>query len=112
MIFSVIFPVFFLLFLGFASVKIQLLAKEQMTAISAFVIKIALPALLLHALASKDLHEIWYPSYFYVYAAVTFGLFITAFILGQKLFNNHFPTPQFFHWVHPCPIRGYWEQQF
>ncbi len=64
MIFSVIFPVFFLLFLGFASVKIQLLAKEQMTAISAFVIKIALPALLLHALASKDLHEIWYPSYF------------------------------------------------
>ena len=90
MIFSVIFPVFFLLFLGFASVKIQLLAKEQMTAISAFVIKIALPALLLHALASKDLHEIWYPSYFYVYAAVTFGLFITAFILGQKLFKNHF----------------------
>ena len=90
MIFSVIFPVFFLLFLGFASVKIQLLAKEQMTAISAFVIKIALPALLLHALASKDLHEIWYPSYFYVYAAVTFGLFLTAFILGQKLFKNHF----------------------
>ena len=59
MIFSVIFPVFFLLFLGFISVKIQLLAKEQIIAISAFVIKIALPALLLHALATKDLHEIW-----------------------------------------------------
>lgn len=112
MIFSVIFPVFFLLFLGFASVKIQLLAKEQMTAISAFVIKIALPALLLHALASKDLHEIWYPAYFYVYAAVTFGLFITAFILGQKLFNNHFTHAAVFSLGASMSIRGYWEQQF
>lgn len=58
MIFSVIFPVFFLLFLGFISVKIQLINKAQIIALSAFVIKIALPALLLHALASKDLHEI------------------------------------------------------
>ncbi|MCT9977419.1 AEC family transporter [Acinetobacter sp. I-MWF] len=90
MIFSVIFPVFFLLFLGFISVKIQLISKEQITAIGAFVIKIALPALLLHALAAKDLHEIWYPAYFFVYAGVTFSLFILAFILGQKLFNNHF----------------------
>jgi len=90
MIFSVIFPVFFLLFLGFISVKIQLISKEQITAIGAFVIKIALPALLLHALAAKDLHEIWYPAYFFVYAGVTFTLFILAFILGQKLFNNHF----------------------
>ena len=64
MIFSVIFPVFFLLFLGFISVKIQLISKEQITAIGAFVIKIALPALLLHALAAKDLHEIWYPALF------------------------------------------------
>ena len=54
MIFSVIFPVFFLLFLGFISVKIQLISKEQITAIGAFVIKIALPALLLHALDRKS----------------------------------------------------------
>jgi malonate transporter and related proteins len=99
MIFSVIFPVFFLLFLGFASVKIQLLAKEQMTAISAFVIKIALPALLLHALASKDLHEIWYPSYFYVYAAVTFGLFLTAFSAAEKVLHGPIKSQFGFHLV-------------
>lgn len=90
MIFSVIFPVFFLLFLGFISVKIQLINKAQIIALSAFVIKIALPALLLHALASKDLHEIWYPAYFFVYASVTFALFILAFFIGQKIFKNHF----------------------
>lgn len=90
MIFSVIFPVFFLLFLGFFSVRIQLISKEQITALSAFVIKIALPALLLHALASKDLHEIWYPSYFFVYAGVTALLFISSFMVGMKLFSNTF----------------------
>jgi predicted permease len=78
MIFSVIFPVFFLLFLGFISVKIQLINKAQSLQLSAFVIKIALPALFLHALASKDLHEIWYPAYFFVYARRHFCLFILA----------------------------------
>lgn len=90
MIFSVIFPVFFLLFLGFLSVRIQLITKEQITALSVFVIKIALPALLLHALASKNLHEIWYPSYFFVYAGVTALLFTLSFMIGLKVFSNTF----------------------
>ena len=96
MIFSVIFPVFFLLFLGFFSVRIQLLSKEQMTALSAFVIKVALPALLLHALASKNLQEIWYPSYFFVYAGVTALLFTLSFIIGVKVFSNTFTHASIF----------------
>ena len=90
MIFSVIFPVFFLLFLGFFSVRIQLISKEQITALSAFVIKVALPALLLHALASKNLHEIWYPSFFSVYAGVTVLLFTLSLMIGLKVFSNSF----------------------
>ena len=79
-----------MLFLGFISVRIQLISKEQIHALSAFVIKIALPALLFHALASKDLHEIWYPSYFFIYAGVTAFLFIMAFVIGRKVFANSF----------------------
>lgn len=90
MIFSVIFPVFFLLFLGFMSVKIELISKVQITALGAFVIKIALPALLLHALSSKNLHEIWYPSYFFVYATITAVLFTLSFFIGLKFFKNNF----------------------
>ncbi len=90
MIFSVIFPVFFLLFLGFTSVKTALISKEQITALGAFVIKIALPALLLHALSSKDLHEIWYSSYFFIYIGVTVLLFSLSFFIGLKFFNNPF----------------------
>ena len=66
MVFAVIIPIFFLLGLGYFSVKLNLLEKMQISTIGAFVIKIALPALFLHSLASKDLSEIWYPEYFFV----------------------------------------------
>ncbi|OTG64778.1 AEC family transporter [Acinetobacter silvestris] len=90
MVFAVILPIFMLLFLGYFSVKIDLISKEQIHALSAFIIKIALPALIFYALASKDLHEIWYPAYFLVYAGITIALFTLAFILALKLFKNTF----------------------
>ena len=59
MVFQVIVPIFFLLALGYSSVKLKLLNQEQVKAVGAFVLKIALPALLLQSLAARDLHEIW-----------------------------------------------------
>lgn len=89
MVFSVIGPIFILLFLGYASVKIDLINKEQMYGLSTFVIKIALPALLLHALAAKNLQEIWYPGYFFVYAGVSSVLFAVTFYLAFNIFKNN-----------------------
>ena len=66
MIMTIIGPIFLLLALGYLSVKLNLLSKLQIAAVGAFVIKIALPALLLQSLAAKDLHEIWFPEYFAV----------------------------------------------
>ena len=88
MVFAVIIPIFFLLGLGYFSVKLNLLEKMQISTIGAFVIKIALPALFLHSLASKDLSEIWYPEYFFVYTGVTFLLYISAYFIVQKYFSN------------------------
>ncbi|WP_111859847.1 AEC family transporter [Acinetobacter sp. CFCC 10889] len=90
MVLSVLLPIFILLFLGYFSVKINLIHKEQISALSAFVIKISLPALLLVALASKDLHEIWYPSYFFVYAGVSFLLYLTVFLAFYYFFKHRF----------------------
>lgn len=90
MVFAVIVPIFFLLALGYLSVKLQLLTKEQVNSVGAFVIKIALPALFFQSLAAKDLHEIWYPEYFFVYSGVTFILYVTAFFIVSHYFkNNH-----------------------
>lgn len=87
-IFSVILPIFILLFCGYASVKLNLMTKEQISALGAFVIKIALPALLLHALSAKDVSELWYPSFLIVYAAVTILLFSITFYLSRQIFKN------------------------
>nr|WP_174507468.1 AEC family transporter [Acinetobacter sp. Marseille-Q1620] len=89
MVLTVILPIFMLLFLGYISVRFNLITKDQITALSAFVIKISLPALLLHALASKDLHEIWYPSYFFVYAGVSLLLYFFTLLLYLKFFKNN-----------------------
>ncbi|CAB1209868.1 AEC family transporter [Acinetobacter bouvetii] len=88
MVFTVIVPIFFLLALGYLSVKLQLLSKEQVNAVGAFVIKIALPALFFQSLAAKDLHEIWYPEYFAIYTGVTFLLYILAFVIITQYFKN------------------------
>jgi predicted permease len=89
MVFTVIVPIFFLLAFGYLSVKLQLLTKEQVNAVGAFVIKIALPALFFQSLAAKDLHEIWYPEYFFVYSGVTFILYVTAFFIVSQYFKNN-----------------------
>ena len=89
MVFAVIVPIFFLLSFGYLCVKWQLLSKAQVNSIGAFVIKIALPALFLQSLASKDLHEIWYPEYFFVYSGVTFILYGTAFFIVSHYFKNN-----------------------
>lgn len=89
MVFAVIVPIFLLLSLGYFSVKLRLLTQAQTSTIGAFVIKIALPALFLQSLAAKDLHEIWFPQYFFVYTAVTFVLYACAFFMMMHHFNNH-----------------------
>lgn len=88
MIFTIIGPIFLLLALGYLSVKLNLLSKLQIAAVGAFVIKVALPALLLQSLSAKDLHEIWFPEYFAVYGGATFLLYIAAFFILSHYFKN------------------------
>lgn len=88
MIFSIIGPIFLLLALGYLSVKLNLLSKLQIASIGAFVIKIALPALLLQSLSTKNLNEIWFFEYFAVYGGTTFILYVGAFYILSHYFKN------------------------
>ncbi|TCB67144.1 AEC family transporter [Acinetobacter sp. ANC 4178] len=87
MVLSIILPIILLVLLGFACVKGGLMLSEQIKALSAFVIKIALPAFLLHALASRNLNEIWHPSYFIAYGGGSLLLFVCAFVLYRHYFQ-------------------------
>ena len=88
MVLSIILPIILLVLLGFTCVKGGLILSEQIKALSAFVIKIALAAFLLHALASRNLSEIWHPSYFIAYGGGSLLLFVCAFVLYRHYFQH------------------------
>lgn len=87
MVLAVIIPIFLLLLVGYLSVKLSLLTATQISTIGAFVIKVALPALFLQSLAAKQLDEIWFAEYFFVYASVTLFLYACAYWIVLKHFN-------------------------
>lgn len=88
MVFQVILPILILLLMGYCSVLIKMVTPEQIKALNAFVIKIALPAFLIQSLAHKNLQEIWHPAYFIAYGGGSLILFILAFIIYRKFFKN------------------------
>lgn len=65
-----------------------MVTPEQIKALSAFVIKVALPAFLIQSLAHKNLQDIWHPAYFIAYGGGSLILFIFAFIIYRKFFKN------------------------
>lgn len=88
MVFQVILPILILLLMGYVCVLIKLVTPEQIRVLSAFVIKISLPAFLIHSLANKNLQDIWHPAYFIAYGGGSLILFFLAFILYRKYFKN------------------------
>lgn len=88
MVFQVILPILILLLMGYCSVLIKMVTPEQIKALSAFVIKVALPAFLIQSLAHKNLQDIWHPAYFIAYGGGSLILFIFAFIIYRKFFKN------------------------
>ncbi|CAG67621.1 MULTISPECIES: AEC family transporter [Acinetobacter] len=87
MVVQVIVPIFLLLFAGYLSVSIRLITPEQIKALSAFIIKIALPAFLFFALSNKNLTDIWHPSYFIAYGGGSLLIFALAFLCYRKGFG-------------------------
>ena len=88
LLFSILFPIFLCISLGYVSVRLNLFTPEQIKGLGAFVIKIALPAYILHALASKNLKEIWLPSYLIAYMGGSLLLFGSAYLLYRYYFRN------------------------
>ncbi|RKG30560.1 AEC family transporter [Acinetobacter tianfuensis] len=90
MVFDVIFPILFLLALGYISVRSKGLNPEHIAALGNFVIKAALPVLIFISLAAKNVQDIWLPQYFIVYAGVAFLLYGAAFLICLKYFQQPF----------------------
>lgn len=90
MLFTVIAPILLLLLCGYICVRYAWITPIQIEALSNFVVKIALPALLFYALANKTLAEIWHPIYFIAYGGGSILLYILMFFLCRYYFKESF----------------------
>lgn len=86
---DVILPISFIVLMGYLSVYFEVLKKDHMQILSAFVIKIALPAFLIFALSTKKLDELWHPSYVIAYGVGSLIIFSVAYIIYRKFFKNN-----------------------
>jgi predicted permease len=77
---TITFPIFALVALGYGSVKKGLFEGRDMKILGAFVMNLALPALLFNAVSQRNLTEVIVPSYMLVYlgAGLTTGMIIYA----------------------------------
>nr|WP_257220050.1 MULTISPECIES: AEC family transporter [unclassified Acinetobacter] len=86
---SILFPICTVVLLGYFAIRSQFIETSAIQFLGQFVMKVALPAFLLQALASKSLSEIWHPAYFLGYGGGSILLFIFAFLLYRHYFNSN-----------------------
>lgn len=74
-------PIFLIIALGFAAVKMQIVTPEFIQGLGFFVLNFALPALVVHALTSQDFSAAFDLGYVLVYAAGSLIVFAAVFVL-------------------------------
>lgn len=87
-IFKVIYPIFGIIFLGFLSVYLQLIAKEQLKILSIFVIRVGLPCILIVNIPAQKTSDLWQPQYLISYGLASIALFIPLLFLYYRKFNE------------------------
>ncbi|MFT4020917.1 MAG: AEC family transporter [Acinetobacter sp.] len=88
MIVNIILPIVMIMFMGYSSIKLNLISSEHIRALATFVIKIALPAYILHSLGNKQLSDIWQPVYMLAYGGGSILVFFIAFQVFRRLFGH------------------------
>ncbi|PVZ83461.1 transporter [Serratia sp. S1B] len=87
-IIKIISPIFGIIFLGFAAVSLQLITKEQLKVMGMFVIKIALPCILIVNISAQKIDDLWQPQYLFSYGIVSLVLFVLLLLLYRHHFNQ------------------------
>jgi len=85
---SITLPIFLLIALGFATVRGRLLPAELVPALGFFVLNLALPALVLHALLAQDLSRTFNWNYVIAYSVGSLLIFAIMLVLFQTVLKR------------------------
>lgn len=83
-IFTVIAPVFLMIAIGYGAVGLKVFTAEQLAGLGKFVIKIGMPMMVFHAIATRPIAEAFKPAYFYGYTLASALLFFAAWYVTKK----------------------------
>lgn len=89
---SLIAPIFVLIGVGFAAVRLGFVSEKLIQALGSFVLNFALPALILFALLQQDLRETLNWSYILAYSAGSLAVFLPTLLLIRVGLKR--PLPQ------------------
>lgn len=81
-------PIFFLILIGFLSVRYSFLPQAAIPGLSRFVLYLALPALIFMKLSSMELKEVLYFDYLAVYAASGLAAFFITVVISWRLLKS------------------------
>lgn len=85
-------PIFLLIALGFVAVRLEAVAKSGIQALGAFVINLALPALLFRTLAARPFTEVLDMGFLLAYALASLGILAAGIAYGAVLRGRDLPT--------------------
>lgn len=78
---SITLPIFLLIAVGFGAVRLGFVGADMVRSLGAFVLDFAMPALILHAFLSQDLHEAFDGRFILGYGAASLLLFAALWVL-------------------------------
>ncbi|PYF81078.1 hypothetical protein DFP75_105168 [Marinomonas alcarazii] len=85
---SIIAPIFFIILIGFLSVRYAFLPQAAIPGLSRFILYLALPALIFIKLSSMELNEVLHFDYLAVYAASGLATFFIIVLLSWRLLQS------------------------
>jgi malonate transporter len=88
---SITLPIFLIIALGFATVRGKLVPADLVPALGFFVLNLALPALVLHALLAQDLSQTFNWNYLFAYAGGSLLIFAVMLVLFQIILKRDLP---------------------
>ncbi|EXJ10136.1 MULTISPECIES: AEC family transporter [Nitrincola] len=81
-------PIFFIIFLGYISVRYRLIPKEMLLGLSRFVLYVALPALIFIKVSSMPIDQLFYPAYLIIYGVGSICALFTGVLISRYLFKD------------------------
>lgn len=85
-------PIFFLILLGYGAIRLHLLPKEALPALSKFVLYLALPAVMVTKISALDLAAVVNVPYMFVYAVAGLVAFSATLLIARNVLKEQWST--------------------